>query len=108
MLKNQGNNTKWVLLAILLIASVASSPLLGFASEAKESKVLEELLDSDLFEDNVNFDSDPSHLLSSNPVLDEPTWYGDLCLPQFGFGPRVHCQSVSQRAPPMINTIRLK
>ena len=103
MLKIQGNNTKWVLLAILLIASVTSSPLLGFASEAKESKVLEELLDSDLCEDNVNLDTDPSHLLCSSSVLDEPTWYCDLCSPNFGFGPRVHCQSVSQRAPPMIN-----
>jgi hypothetical protein len=103
MLKVQGHNTKWVLLAILLIASVASSPMLGFASEARETKVLEELLDSDLFEDNINLDFDPSHLLCSNPILDEPTWYSDLCLPHFGFGPRVHCQSVSQRAPPIIN-----
>lgn len=101
MLKNQGNNSKWVLLAIVLIASIASSPLLGFASEAKESKVLEELLDSDLSEDILNFDSHPLHLLSCSPVLDEPTWYGDLCLPQFGFCTRVRLLTVSQRAPPM-------
>lgn len=103
MLKVQSNNTQKILLAILLIASVASSPLVGFASEAKESKVLEELLDSDLCEDNVNLDSDPSHLLCSSSVLDEPTWYSNLCLLQFGFGPQVQYQPVSQRAPPTID-----